>query len=63
MTIIQLVVLLVVLGVVMYCVNNYIPLDPKFKLAINVIVAISLCLYLLQLFGILPAFSGVRIGR
>jgi len=49
---IELLVLLVICGVVLWFVNQYIPMAPPFKMAINVIVAIALLLYVLQYFGL-----------
>ena len=50
---IQLLVLLIVVGVVLYMVNTYIPMAAPIKTIINVIVVLILCLWLLQAFGIL----------
>lgn len=48
---IQLVVVLVILGVVLYLVNTYIPLAQLIKIIINVIVVLVICLWLLRLAG------------
>ena len=52
MDLIQLLVVLVVAGVVLYMINNFIPMQPPIKTIINVIVVLALCLWLLQAFGI-----------
>lgn len=49
---IELIITLVILGVILYFVETYIPMSPPFKMAIRIIVVIGLLLYLLQVFGI-----------
>jgi hypothetical protein len=46
---------LIVVGVILYLVNNYIPMDGKIKSILNAVVVIIVLLWLLQVFGI---FSG-----
>jgi hypothetical protein len=57
---IELLIVLVIIGVVLYLVETFIPMDPAIKVVIRVIVVLILCLYLLRLFGIvdvaLPKF-------
>lgn len=61
MDLIQLVVILIVIGVLLWLVNTYIPMDEKIKMIINVVVVIAVVLWLLTLFGLLPGRS-IRIG-
>jgi hypothetical protein len=50
---IRLVVLIVVLGLVLYLVEHYIPMADPFKLVLRVVVILALALYLLRIFGIM----------
>jgi hypothetical protein len=52
MGLVELIVLLVVIGVVMYMVNTYIPMAAPIKTVINVVVVLALCIWLLNYFGI-----------
>jgi len=52
MGIIGILIIVVVAGVCVYLVNQYIPLPRPFKIVFNLIVAISLILWLLWSFGI-----------
>jgi hypothetical protein len=61
MGLIQLVVVLVVVGVILWAVNNYIPMDAKIKQILNVMVVTAVIPWLLNVFGVLP-MSGLRIG-
>lgn len=53
MPLINLVVVLVIVGVILFLVNNYIPMDSKIKSILNIVVVIGVILWLLQAFGIL----------
>lgn len=52
---ITLIVTLAIAGVIVYVLNAILPIDGRFKLAINCIIGIALCLYLLSYFGIWDA--------
>lgn len=53
MSLITLIVVLVVLGVGLYCIETYVPMAPPFKIIIRVVVVLCVVLWLLQLFGVL----------
>jgi riboflavin transporter FmnP len=63
MPLINLIVILVVVGVLLWLVNRYIPMEARIKSILNVVVIIVVVLWLLNVFGILPAFSGIRVGK
>jgi hypothetical protein len=62
MNLINLVVVLVVIGVILWLINNYIPMDGTIKKILNVVVVIFVVLWLLSAFGLLGSMSGIRIG-
>ncbi len=49
---ISILVVLVIAGVLLYLLNALIPMDPKFKMVINVLAALFLFLYCLQVLGV-----------
>lgn len=49
---ISLLILLVIVGVVLYLIENYIPMSDPIKVIIRVVIVIIVCLYLLRIFGI-----------
>lgn len=51
--VLQLLVLLVIFGVVLYLINTYIPMAPPLKTVLNVVVVLFLCVWLLNAFGLL----------
>ncbi|HEY5959857.1 MAG TPA: Thivi_2564 family membrane protein [Polyangiaceae bacterium] len=63
MSLISLIVTLVVVGVLLWLVNSYIPMEERIKKILNVVVIIVVVLWLLNAFGVLGSMSGVRIGR
>jgi len=48
---IQILVLLVVVGVVLYLVNNYVPMAAPIKTILNVVVVAAVCIWLLRATG------------
>jgi hypothetical protein len=53
MTIVGLIVILIVIGIVLYCVNTLIPMDSKIKTIINIVVIVAVLLWLVEAFGLL----------
>ena len=63
MPLIQVVIVLVVVGVILWLVNSYIPMQATIKKIINVVVIIAVVLWLLSVFGVIGSLQGIRIGR
>lgn len=63
MPLLTIVVVLIVVGVLMWLVNNYIPMDGKIKNILNIVVVIAVVLWLLQVFGLLAGLSTIHVGR
>jgi hypothetical protein len=63
MPLINLVIVLLVVGVLLWLVNTYIPMDRKIKNILNIIVVIVVVIWLLQVFGVLGSMDSIRIGR
>ena len=62
MSLIALLVLIVAVGVILWAVNTYIPMEPNIKKLLNIVVIVVLVLWLLSLFGILPDLNAIRVG-
>ncbi len=62
MDLISLVIVLVVVGVLLWMVNTYIPMDAKIKQILNIVVVIVVVLWLLKVFGLIGALSGIHVG-
>ena len=63
MPLINLVVTLIVVGILLWLVNTYIPMDGKIKQILNVVVVIAVVLWLLQAFGVLGPIGSIRVGN
>ena len=63
MPLITVVIVLVVVGVLLWLVNGYLPMDAKIKGILNAVVVIAVVLWLLQAFGLLSSLSSIRIGH
>ena len=62
MPLVNLVVVLIVVGVLLWLVNTYIPMDRKIKNILNIVVVIVVVIWLLQAFGVLGSLDNIRIG-
>lgn len=62
MPLITVVIVLIVVGVLLWLVNAYLPMDGKIKSILNAVVVIAVVLWLLQVFGVLGSLSTIRIG-
>jgi hypothetical protein len=63
MSLITLIIVLVVVGVVLWLINSYIPMQSTIKRILNVVVVIVVILWLLSAFGIIGSLDTIRIGR
>lgn len=60
MTVFEILMYLIVIGVAMYVVNAIIPMDPSIKKLANVVVILAVCVWLLENFGVL---APLHFGR
>lgn len=64
MPLLQLVLILVVIGVVMYLVNRYIPMDARIKTIMNIAVPVLVVLWVLSVaFPGALSFANIRVGK
>jgi hypothetical protein len=63
MSLFTLIVYVVLLGLLMWVVNKYVPMAEPIKRILNIAVAVILVLWLLSIFLPLPGFHDIRIGR
>jgi hypothetical protein len=62
-SLISLVITLIVVGVLLWLVNTYIPMDGKIKKILNAVVVICVVVWLLYAFGILNHTGDIRVPR
>ena len=59
MSLISVILVLAIIGVILYFIENYIPMSPPIKVLIRIVIVIFVILWLLQLIG----FSGPAFPR
>jgi hypothetical protein len=63
MTLIDIVLILVVIGLVMWLINAFIPMAGGIKSLLNVVVFVVVLIWVLRVFGMIGPLPGVRIPR
>jgi hypothetical protein len=62
MPLMQVVTVLLVVGVLLWLVNRFIPIEGTIKSILNGVVVIAVVLWLLNVLGLLSSFPHIRIG-
>jgi hypothetical protein len=63
MSLISVLITLIVVGVLLWLVNTYIPMDGKIKSILNAVVVICVVLWLLSAFGIIDRGGEIQLPR
>jgi len=63
MSLISVLVSLIVIGVLLWLINQYIPMDRKIKTIFNIVVVVAVVLWLLYGFGVLGRTGEIRLPR
>jgi hypothetical protein len=61
--VISLVITLIVIGVLLWLVNTYIPMDGKIKQILNIVVVICVVVWLLSAFGVLGHSQDIQVPQ
>jgi hypothetical protein len=61
MPLLTILIVLVVVGVILWLINNYVPMDRKIKNILNVVAVIVVVIWLLQVFGVLGSLKNLRV--
>jgi hypothetical protein len=62
MSLISILIVLVIIGVALWLVNAYIPMDGKIKKILNIVVVIIVILWLLSVFGVFGSNFNTHMG-
>ena len=62
MSLVTIVITLIVVGVLLWLVNTYIPMDGKIKNVLNIVVMVVVVLWLLNVFGVWDHLRTVRVS-
>jgi hypothetical protein len=63
MPLLQVVIVLIVVGVLLWLINRFIPMQGTIKSILNAVVVIVVVVWLLNVFGLLPYLSQIHVGR
>jgi len=61
MTLVGIVVVLVVVGLILWLINTYIPMAGGIKSLLNIVVFVFMLIWLLQVFGLMGPIAGLHI--
>jgi len=62
MPLLQILMVLIVVGVLLWLVNNFIPMAGSIKSLLNAVVVIATVLWLLNIFGLFHSLSRIHVG-
>ncbi len=62
MPLLQILIVLIVVGVLLWLVNRFVPMQGTIKSILNAVVVIAVVLWLLNIFGLFHSLSGIHIG-
>ena len=60
---INVVVTLIVVGVLLWLINTFIPMDGKIKNLLNIVVVVAVVIWLLNAFGLMGNIRNLRVGQ
>ena len=62
MSLIYVVLVLIIVGVVLWLINTYVPMEYRIKQILNIVVIIVVIIWLLNAFGIISGGPGIRLA-
>lgn len=63
MPLVQVVLVLIVVGVLLWLVNTFIPMAGSIKSILNAVVVIVVVIWLLNVFGLMDNLTRLRVGK
>ena len=61
MTLVHIAVILVIVGLIMWLINTYIPMAGAIKSLLNIVVFVVVLVWILQVFGLVGAIPGLKM--
>lgn len=61
MPLLTILLVIIIVGVLLWLINSFIPMDRNIKTILNVVVVIVLIVWLLKVFGILASLTDIHI--
>ena len=63
MPLIQVIITLIVVGVLLWLINRYIPMAVSIKSILNAVIVIAVVVWLLKVFGLWSYITNIHVGR
>ena len=63
MSLLSIIIAIVVVGILLWAINSFIPMEGKVKQILNIVVILFLVVWLLQAFGLFDYIGSVHVGR
>ena len=63
MPLIHIIVVLIVIGIILWLINRFVPMAGSIKAILNAVVVIVVIIWLLEVFGLLGTVSTIRVGH
>ncbi|HEV2177958.1 MAG TPA: Thivi_2564 family membrane protein [Terriglobia bacterium] len=63
MLLIHVVMVLIVIGVLLWLINRFVPMAGSIKSILNAVVVIAVVVWLLNVFGLLSSLGSIRVGH
>jgi hypothetical protein len=60
---IQVIIVLIVVGVLLWLINSYLPMAASIKSILNAVVVIVVVVWLLKVFGLWSYITNIHVGR
>jgi hypothetical protein len=61
MPLLNIVIVLIIVGVGLYCINRFIPMASSIKTILNVVVVVAVCVWVLQATGLWAGMTTFRL--
>lgn len=61
MPLLTIVIVIIVVGILLWLINAYIPMDRKIKSILNAVVVIVLVIWLLKAFGLFDSLKSIKV--
>jgi undecaprenyl pyrophosphate phosphatase UppP len=62
MPLVNIVIALIIVGVLLYLINRFIPMASSIKTILNVVVVVAVVIWVLQVVGLWGGISSFRVG-
>jgi hypothetical protein len=63
MPVIHIMIILAVIGLILWAVLRYVPMEPTIRKIMVAVVVIATILWLLSVFGVIGSLDQIRVGR